>query len=467
MRTNGIAAAFAVFFALTLAHYPASALDVVQAEMEPLDLEIENQNLILGEIERQAQGRVQYLSAWIQWWTKIKEMATETGDKLKKNYDQRIANTEKAAAILAQLYAENVDQQRHIPHVGWQNAATMAQLINTIRQELQGWAKLIADGKANWHIAAVGWITGEGIQAVIDGLQKQVQDINQGVRDGTWSTHVGGIGWVTGAEARAKIAAALERKAHILKLISDGDYEVVIPGLGPRTRKRLDAEIADAERELERRRTAIAKGEVTIHHPLPGWMNLNQLRASLQSGQQAYDVMKTTVSDGVYTVWVVEFGWAKRIDLENKVKELEATIATVQAALARGEYRAETPIGWVTQKEAEAAIESISKQLANPALDQAGRDYLNKQLQKAQKALAEIQTVSAYDLAILALEKAKFEGFVTGVMKLARPDFEKRELERAELEKIIAEYPIETALSVKQAQAWLDRLRKAREWIPG
>jgi hypothetical protein len=467
MRTTRIAAAFAAFLTVTLAHQPAGAHDIVQSEMAPLDLEIENQRLILLEIERQAQNRVQYLSEWIQWWTKIKEMATETGDKLKKNYDQRIANTEKAAAILGQLYAENVDQMRHIPHVGWQNAATMAQLINTIRQELQGWTKLIADGKANWHIAAAGWVTGEGIQAVIDGLQKQIQDINQGVRDGTWSTHIGGIGWVKGADAQARIKAADERKAYILKLVADGDYEVTIPGLGPRTRKRLDAEIADAQRELERRRAAIASGEVTINHPLTEWMNLNQLRASLDARQQAYDVMKATVNDGVYTVWVVELDWAKRIDLENRVKALEATIATVQAALAGGEYRAETPIGWVTRKEAEAAIESLSKQLANPTLDQAGRTYLAKQLQNAQKALAEIQAVSAYDLAILALEKAKFDGLITGVMKLARPDFEKRELERAQIEKIIAEYPIETAVSVKQSEAWLARLRKAREWIPG
>jgi hypothetical protein len=460
-------AAFAALLLLAFTPSPGSPVDVVQAEMEPLDLDIENQRLILAEINRQALEQVRFISEWMQWWNNIKQLATETGSKLKKNYDERIQNAEKGAALLGELYAETADQQRFVPHLGWHNATTIAQLIYTLRKEYTEWTKLIAEGKANWFIAGVGWITGEGIQTVIDGLQKQSRDIQQGVRDGTWQTFIAGVGWVTVADVRSRLAAAVARKAEIQRLITTGDYAVVIPGLGPRTRNQLEAEIAAAEQDLAQRRAALAAGAVQIHRPQTGWADLTALRGGLEEGQKAYDVMKATVSDGIYTAWVVETGWARRIDLENRVKQLEATIATVQAALAKGEYVAETPIGWVGRKAADAAIESLTQQLNNPALEQAARTYLNKQLQKAQKALTEIQAASVYDLAILALEKAKYTRLITDIMKLARPDFEKRDLERAQRQAIIASYPTELALWVKLGEANLARLRSARTWIPG
>ena len=274
----------------------------------------------------------------------------------------------------------------------------------------------------------------------------------------------------TGTASRQSVAPVERRDAfaYIRKLVTDGDYEVVIPGLGPRTRKRLEAEIAEAEKELERRRAAVAAGDVQINHPLiGGYMTLNQLRDSLAEGEKAYTVMKATVNDGLYQFWVVELGWGRRIDLEGKVKALEATIANIQAAAEGGEYRADTPLGWMTRKEAEATLDSVSKQLANPALDQKGREYLAKTMEKAQKALGEIQAISAFDLLINSLEKNKWSTVITGLLKLARPDFEKRDLERAQKETLIAAYPTETAVSIKQAEAWLDRLKAAREWIPG
>ncbi|MCC6917707.1 MAG: hypothetical protein IT548_00800 [Alphaproteobacteria bacterium] len=463
-----LAAVLAIVAAALFGGQPARALDIVAAEMQPLDLEIANANLVLAEIDRQAQARVQYLSAWITWWTSVKEMATETGTKMMKTLDERIEQIQKAAGLLSQLSVESPDQQRSLPGFGWNNTATLAQLAYTAQQEKEKWAKLIAEGKASWHIAAAGWVTGEMIQGQIDSLQQQIADINQGVRDGTWTTFIGGLGWVKGADYRGKIAAAEERKAAIRKLVTDGDYEVVIPGLGPRTRKRLEAEIAAAEEEVARRRAAAAAGDVQINHPLIGtYMTLNQLRDSLAEGEKAYTVMKATVNDGLYQFWVVELGWGRRIDLEGKVSALEATIANIQAAAEGGEYRADTPLGWVTRKEAEATLESISKQLANPALDQKGREYLAKMMEKAQKALGEIQAISAFDLLINAMEKNKWSAVITGLLKLARTDFEKRDLERSQKEKLIAEYPAEMAVSIKQAEAWLERLRAAREWIPG
>ncbi|HEY9013059.1 MAG TPA: hypothetical protein VIN06_18805 [Devosia sp.] len=467
MRQHPLFAVFAALVLLTFTPAPAVSVDVLQAEMEPLDLEIENQRLILVEINRQAVEQVQFISEWAVWWTKIKTLATETGTKLKKNYDERIKGAEKAASLLGELYAETVDQQRFIPHLGWHNAATIGQLIYTLKKETAEWTKLIASGKANWFFAGAGWMTGEGIQTVIDGLEKQTRDIQQGVRDGTYQTFVTGVGWVSVADVRNRIAAAEARKAEIQRLIAAGEYTVVIPGLGPRTRNQLDAEIAAAEQDLAQRRAALAAGTVQITRPQTGWADLNALRAGLDEGQKAYDVMKTTVNDGIYTTWVVEMGWTKRIDLENKVKELEATMANVQAALAKGEYVAETPIGWVSRKGAEAAIDNLTKQLNNPALDQAGRTYLADQLKKAQKALTEIQAVSVYDLGILALEKAKYSRLITDILKLARPDFDKRDLERAQRQTIIAGYPTELALWVKLGEANLARLRNARTWLPG
>ena len=54
----------------------------------------------------------------------------------------------------------------------------------------------------------------------------------------------------------------------------------------------------------------------------------------------------------------------------------------------------------------------------------------------------ELQQISAYDLAILALEKAKLTRWVTEPMKLALPDFDRREVVRAEKEECLQEYSI-------------------------
>jgi hypothetical protein len=177
--------------------------------------------------------------------------------------------------------------------------------------------------------------------------------------------------------------------------------------------------------------------------------------------------MKKTVNDGVYTVWLVETDWAKRVDLEARVKQLDQDIASMRDAVQKGEYRPQTAVGWSTLNDIRKYIEDLSKQLNQPQLDAKTREYLNKELDKAQKALVEVQAISAYDLAILALEKAKYSRLITEIMKLARPDFEKRELERAEREEALGEFPIEGQLWIKQIERRLARLKLARNWIPG
>jgi hypothetical protein len=52
-------------------------------------------------------------------------------------------------------------------------------------------------------------------------------------------------------------------------------------------------------------------------------------------------------------------------------------------------------------------------------------------------------------------------------MKLARPDFERREVERVEREHTLDEYPIEGALWIKPLELKLARVRAARTMIPG
>jgi hypothetical protein len=72
--------------------------------LPPLDDEAAVHQAALAEIERQGQQRVTQLQAWIQWWTTIKNLATETGDKLAKNFEQRIENAQKAGATLGGLW---------------------------------------------------------------------------------------------------------------------------------------------------------------------------------------------------------------------------------------------------------------------------------------------------------------------------------------------------------------------------
>ena len=218
----------AACFALVLGLWmpgPAASHDIVAAEMMPIDDEVAQHTEAIAEIKRQGQSRVTQISRWIEWWTKIEALATATSDRMKKNFDERIANAEKAQGLLAQLYVEKPEDSRHLPHFGWRNAASMAKLINSLREEAANWTKLIADGKANWHIAAVGWITGEGIQKVIDDKQNRIRDINQKLGDGTLDVHIAGYGWINEKRLRSAIEGLEKRKEEIRQKISAGDYD--------------------------------------------------------------------------------------------------------------------------------------------------------------------------------------------------------------------------------------------------
>ncbi len=446
---------------------PAAANDVVAAEMQPLDDEIEQLQAVLAEIDRLGQDRVTQLSRWIGWWTKIKELATQTGDEMLKDFDERISTAEKAQGLLSSLSNSSPPNRRSIPRLGWHDTVTIGQLIYTLKQERAKWADLIGKAKAQWHIAAVGWITGEGIQKAIDDFEKQIRDINQGIRDGTFQVHIVGMGWVTGEPLRKRIAAIEKQKQAIRDKISAGDYEVVIPGLGKRTRKTLEAEIAGVEAELAKRRETATKGDMVIHRPPVSWQSRTQLEATLDADAKSYEIMKKTVSDGVYSVWIVQTGWAKRVDLEGQVKSYEETLAKTREALAAGDYHAELPVGWATANQIQKALEELGKRLEQPNLDAKAREAIAKQIEAHQKSLTELQAISAYDIAIITLEKLKVASIVTNIMKLARPDFERRELVRTEREETLDEYSIESELWIKPIEQRLARLRQARAWIPG
>jgi hypothetical protein len=177
--------------------------------------------------------------------------------------------------------------------------------------------------------------------------------------------------------------------------------------------------------------------------------------------------MKKTVNDGLYTVWIAESGWATRVDLDTKLKSYEETLANTQAALAKGEYQAQLPVGWSTARAIEKALEDLGQQFNKPDLDAKAREYLAQQIEAHRRSLAELQAISAYDLAIQGLEKAKVARWITEVMKLARPDFERRQLVRAEHEQTLSEYPIEGDLWIQPLERKLARLRTARTLIPG
>src|SRR5437879_5674314 len=82
-----------------------------------------------------AQNRVRELQLWIQWWTKIKENYSETATKLSKNFDERIANAEKAGATLGALINSSPPNQRNLPHFGWHDTVSIAKLIYDLKQE--------------------------------------------------------------------------------------------------------------------------------------------------------------------------------------------------------------------------------------------------------------------------------------------------------------------------------------------
>ncbi|MBI4872771.1 MAG: hypothetical protein HY814_14535, partial [Candidatus Riflebacteria bacterium] len=380
---------------------PRLAHDVVAAELQPLDGELGQLQALLAEIERRAQQRVAQLQKWVEWWTKVKEFADETATKLSNDFAERIANAAKAAGTLGGLSGSSPPGKRHLPHFGWHDTATLAKLASDLQKEHGKAVELAAALKAEWHIAAVGWATGQVIQRHIDETEKQIRDLNQGLRDGSFELHVAGYGWTRGSRARNRIAELEKQRQGIRDRVFSGDYEVAIPGLGLRTRKKLEAEIAGVEAELEKRRAEAARGDLKIHRPAFDWMTQKQLREDLDAGAKSFEAMKKAVADGVYNAWLVETGWAKRVDLERRVQELDASLAKARDALAKGNYRAQLPVGWATANELNKALEDLGKQLGNPKLDAKAREHLSKQLEEHRKSLAELQAVSAFDLLIL------------------------------------------------------------------
>jgi len=135
--------------------------------------------------------------------------------------------------------------------------------------------------------------------------------------------------------------------------------------------------------------------------------------------------------------------------------------------VADGEYRANVVAGWnATRKELEKYIGDLQTQSANPALDAAARAIIAGKIEKAQTSITELQAISAYDLVILAAEKAKFSKWVTQIMKLAKPDFDRREISRLEREEMLADIPVEAEVWFKLIERQIARLRAARAWIP-
>src|SRR5688572_13199142 len=113
---------------------PAPMHDLLAAEFQPIDDEITYLRALIAEIERQGQNRVTQLGRWIGWWTKVQALATEIGTDLSKNFDERVENAQKAGAVLGGLINNVAPSQRHLPHLGWQDTVTLANLINTLRQ---------------------------------------------------------------------------------------------------------------------------------------------------------------------------------------------------------------------------------------------------------------------------------------------------------------------------------------------
>jgi hypothetical protein len=279
--------------------------------------------------------------------------------------------------------------------------------------------------------------------------------------------NVSGYGWTRGSTVRARIAELEKQEKSIRERVVSGDYPVTIPGLGVRTRKLLDAEISALEADIARRRAKAAAGELSIHRPAFDWKTKNQLQAELAAGDKAFEATKKAVSDGIYSAWLVENGWAKRVDLEARVKSLDQTLAKTQDALAKGEYRAQLPVGWSTAKEIERSLESLGKQLGVPHLDAKARERIAKDMEVCRKSLAELQALSARDLALLALERAKVSRWITGLMALARPDLERRELVRSEASDGLDDYSTEATLWIRPLENQLARLKAAKAWIPG
>lgn len=446
---------------------PARAHDLVGTELQPLVDELSELKGVSSEIERRARQRVSQLQKWVDWWTKVKEFFSETATRLARDFDERIVNMQKATATLSGLTDAAPPGKRNLPQHGWHDTLTIAKAAADLEKERAKSLQLAAELKASWFIAGVGWMTGLAIQRAIDDTQKEIRDIQQAVRDGSHVVNVSGYGWTRGSTVSARIAELEKQEKSIRERVASGDYPVTIPGLGVRTRKLLDAEISALEADIARRRAKAAAGELSIHRPAFDWKTKNQLQAELAAADKAFEATKKAVSDGIYSSWLVENGWAKRVELEARVKSLDQTLAKTQDALAKGEYRAQLPVGWSTAKEIERSLESLGKQLGVPHLDAKARERIAKEMEVCRKSLAELQSLSALDLALLALERAKVSRWITGFMALARPDLERRELVRSEASDGLDDYSTEETLWIRPLENQLARLKAAKAWIPG
>ena len=462
-----VAAAIAAGMAAAGAGGAAAQQNALDMRLGLLDDQIAREQETLLEIERQAKVRVDELSAWMGFWQSIKDLARSQFDTLKSDFDQRIKILEAASGGLTGTTSRT--DQRNVPGVGWVSTESLANNLLLMRSEAEKVRQLFADGKETWHYAALGWLTGEAIQGHIDGIDAEIQAILKGVQDGTFQVHINSTGWIVGKGPRDRIAAHEAEQQRLRDLAARGEFVVDIPGLGPHTRNTLDARIAAIETTIADLRTRYGRGEVAIHRPAIGWQTRDQLEQALADGERSFEAMKLLVGQGLYTIWINAYGagWLKGEDIDARVKSIEEGIETAAQQVRDSTYTASTLLGWQTRLGLVQAIDTTGKSLQNPDLRPEQREALAQQLDNLRKSLAEWQKISALDLVIKGLEKSRVGAWAALPLKLAKPDFDRRELIRAEQTAHLADFPEELSLALAPHERELARLRAARAWIPG
>ena len=238
------------------------------------------------------------------------------------------------------------DEERHLPHYGWQSTVTMARRSRTSRTSGTR-PSAVPEGQEGVAHRRPRLASGEAIEAKIKSLQDEIKTTREASATGpTRSTTPASAG------SGARTSGRIEQPEHGEEALSadrptKGEYVVMIPGLGPRTRNQIDAEIRQQEEAIA---AAARQGpHGGARHP-PGGHRRHQPPESPDGAGRGGEGVRgdgELVGEGLLACGSTPPGRDHRRSrgLQDRIDGIDKALADAGKAIAAGTYDASTEVG--------------------------------------------------------------------------------------------------------------------------
>ena len=430
------------------------ASDVRSAILQPMKDDIIAAETGVLFLQQVADEHMAELSEELAWHEKqFKQIDAKTAD-LKKAWKERL-NAAKSALSTVNSLAKAKDGKSCLPHWGWQSYESMQGHVTKLKEEYDKVQKEIDEGKYKFHVHAIGHIAKNQLQSKIDDRKKKLKEIQKQVAKGTWNGRIPVFERIDRESLEKQIANNEKEISKIEDKISRGEYSVHIPGLGRINRNELEGKINSLNDDMQEFTKKVGQGKYTIHRPIFGRIDEKELEKKITAQEKQYDAYKKEVSDSVFKTHFPKEGWLSGKNILKKIEGLKKKIDKISKDVTNGKYNVAVPktnIGRINREE-------IEKKLKESDIPEKIRTALNK-------ALSDISTASALDIAIYGLEKSKWTEFLGEVAKYAKPWLEYKKLWIEQLSRHQDDFNENKTMKLKIMKMKLLRLENSKVFLP-